>query len=62
MARAGGLPDPAPCDIGAAEVTEPFTGTLPGIVHRNDQGDRLRCVIAASDGRRRTGADPPRRP
>ncbi|CAL9395194.1 hypothetical protein SUDANB105_01337 [Streptomyces sp. enrichment culture] len=32
------------------DVTERFTVTLPGIVHRYPQGHRLRFVIAASDG------------
>jgi putative CocE/NonD family hydrolase len=32
------------------DVTEPFTVTLPGIVHRYEPGHRLRFVIAASDG------------
>ncbi|WP_053761187.1 MULTISPECIES: CocE/NonD family hydrolase [Streptomyces] len=32
------------------DVTEPFTVTLPGIVHRFGKGHRLRFVIAASDG------------
>jgi putative CocE/NonD family hydrolase len=32
------------------DVTESFTVTLPGIVHRYEQGHRLRLVIAASDG------------
>jgi putative CocE/NonD family hydrolase len=31
------------------DVTERFTVTLPGIVHRFEQGHRLRFVIAASD-------------
>ncbi|WP_037858180.1 CocE/NonD family hydrolase [Streptomyces sp. NRRL S-340] len=31
------------------DVTRPFTVTLPGIVHRFEQGHRLRFVIAASD-------------
>jgi putative CocE/NonD family hydrolase len=31
------------------DVTEPFTVTLPGIVHRYERGHRLRFVIAASD-------------
>ncbi|MEV6957918.1 CocE/NonD family hydrolase [Streptomyces sp. NPDC051207] len=32
------------------DVTESFTVTLPGIVHRYEKGHRLRFVIAASDG------------
>ncbi|WP_180686894.1 CocE/NonD family hydrolase [Streptomyces gossypiisoli] len=32
------------------DVRRPFTVTLPGIVHRYEQGHRLRFVIAASDG------------
>ncbi|GHB16496.1 hypothetical protein GCM10010377_02720 [Streptomyces viridiviolaceus] len=32
------------------DVTKPFTVTLPGIVHRYEEGHRLRFVIAASDG------------
>ncbi|MDG9717751.1 CocE/NonD family hydrolase [Streptomyces sp. DH24] len=32
------------------DVTESFTVTLPGIVHRYEPGHRLRFVIAASDG------------
>lgn len=31
------------------DVTKPFTVTLPGIVHRYEQGHRLRFVVAASD-------------
>jgi predicted acyl esterase len=31
------------------DVTESFTVTLPGIVHRYQAGHRLRFVIAASD-------------
>ncbi|MFE1955134.1 CocE/NonD family hydrolase [Streptomyces sp. NPDC059524] len=31
------------------DVTRPFTVTLPGIVHRYEQGHRIRFVIAASD-------------
>ncbi|MFV0132765.1 CocE/NonD family hydrolase [Streptomyces sp. HMX87] len=32
------------------DVTKPFTVTLPGIVHRYEEGHRLRFVVAASDG------------
>ncbi|MEV5882081.1 CocE/NonD family hydrolase [Streptomyces sp. NPDC052020] len=32
------------------DVTRSFTVTLPGIVHRYEQGHRLRFVIAAADG------------
>jgi putative CocE/NonD family hydrolase len=32
------------------DVTKSFTVTLPGIVHRYEQGHRLRFVVAASDG------------
>ncbi|MET9254662.1 CocE/NonD family hydrolase [Streptomyces sp. NPDC003717] len=31
------------------DVTKPFTVTLPGIVHRYQQGHRLRFTVAASD-------------
>nr|WP_231905706.1 CocE/NonD family hydrolase [Streptomyces davaonensis] len=31
------------------DVARPFTVTLPGIVHRYEQGHRLRFVVAASD-------------
>ncbi|MFJ9038284.1 CocE/NonD family hydrolase [Streptomyces sp. NPDC102406] len=31
------------------DVTRPFTVTLPGIVHRYEQGHRIQFVIAASD-------------
>ncbi|MER6346815.1 CocE/NonD family hydrolase [Streptomyces sp. NPDC001595] len=31
------------------DVTEPFTVTLPGLVHRYEPGHRLRFVVAASD-------------
>ncbi|WKX14378.1 CocE/NonD family hydrolase [Streptomyces sp. NL15-2K] len=35
--------------IRVPDVTKTFTATLPGIVHRYQQGHRLRFVIAASD-------------
>ncbi|MEU3394085.1 CocE/NonD family hydrolase [Streptomyces albidoflavus] len=33
-----------------ADATQPFTVTLPGIVHRYEAGHRLRLTVAASDG------------